>query len=89
MKTELKVSVPAEAKVFLAGTATSQTGKERVYASNRLKAGQQWNGYTVRVELQRDGQTLVKERTLDITGGQTYDLAFEFEQQVDQLASLD
>jgi uncharacterized protein (TIGR03000 family) len=86
-KTELKLSVPTEAKVFLAGAETAQTGVERTYATHRLNEGEKWDGYTVRVELEQDGKTVVREETLSITGGGTYELAFDFSKAEDQLAS--
>lgn len=76
-QTELKLNVPAGAKVTLAGAATEQTGETRSYTTDSLAPGQKWNGYTVRVELEQDGKTLVEEKTLDIEGGKTYELAFE------------
>lgn len=86
-KTELKISVPAEAKVFLAGSATSQTGTERTYTTHRLGEGETWDGYTIRVELEQDGEKLVREETLSIKGGEVYELAFDFEKSEDQLAA--
>ncbi len=85
-KTELKVSVPAEAKVFLAGAPTEQTGTLRSYSTNKLAAGQTWSGYTIRVEMELDGQPVVREETLEIEGGQTYELAFNFENEAEVLA---
>jgi uncharacterized protein (TIGR03000 family) len=76
-KTELKLHVPAEAKVTLAGAATKQTGEVRTYATSGLKTGQKWNGYTVRVELEQEGKTLTEEKTMDIEGGKSYELSFE------------
>jgi uncharacterized protein (TIGR03000 family) len=76
-QTELKLSVPANAKVTLAGAPTEQTGDVRSYTTSSLAPGQKWNGYTVRVELEQDGKTLVEEKTLDIEGGKSYELAFE------------
>lgn len=76
-ETELKLNVPAGAKVTLAGAPTEQTGEVRSYTTNSLAPGQKWDGYTVRVELEQDGKTLVEEKTLDIEGGKTYELAFE------------
>lgn len=76
--TELKVVVPAGAQVFLSGTATKQQGTLRSFITKRLASGQAWDDYTVRVELEQDGQKLVKERTLTVVGGQTYELAFDF-----------
>ena len=87
-KTELKVSVPAEAKVYLAGAETSQTGESRTFATDRLAAGQTWDGYVVRVELTRDGQKIVKEETLSIEGGQSYELAFTFDEADTRIASV-
>ena len=77
-KTELKLSVPENARVLLAGSPTKQTGAERTYITSQLVEGQEWEGYTVRVELERDGKQLVQERTLKVTGGQAYELAFDF-----------
>jgi uncharacterized protein (TIGR03000 family) len=76
-KTELKLHVPEQAKVTLAGAATKQTGEVRSYSTSGLNPGQHWDGYTVRVELEKDGKTLSEEKTLDIEGGKTYELSFE------------
>ena len=89
VKTELKVHVPADAKVYLAGAATSQTGEQRVYASSQLRPGQTWTGYTVRVEWHHDGRKEVQQRTLDIVGGENYELEFDFAAASDQLAMAD
>jgi uncharacterized protein (TIGR03000 family) len=85
--TQLKLHVPANAKVTLAGAPTQQTGEVRTYASTLLKPGQKWDGYTVRVELEQDGKTMVEERTLDIEGGQSYELAFEMKGESTQVAA--
>jgi len=88
--TELKLSVPETARVLLAGSPTQQTGAQRTFSTNLLSNGQQWDGYVVRVEFERDGKQLVQERTLKITGGQSYELAFDFEvDQAVQVAQLD
>jgi uncharacterized protein (TIGR03000 family) len=86
-KTELTVTVPENAKVFLAGSPTDQTGIVRTYATHRLNDGQTWDDYTIRVEVEMDGQTEVREETLSITGGESYELAFDFENDADQLAA--
>jgi uncharacterized protein (TIGR03000 family) len=87
IKTELKITVPEDAKVFLAGAETDQTGAVRTYTTHRLGDGQTWDGYTVRVELQQDGETLVREETLTVKAGETYELAFDFDGESEQLAS--
>lgn len=86
--TELTLHVPAEAKVTLAGAPTRQTGESRTYATTALTAGQEWSGYVVRVEMERDGQTLVEEKTLSIVGGESYELTFDFAEPGAQVASL-
>lgn len=90
VKTALNVTVPAEARVFLSGAETKQTGAERSFVTQQLAAGEQWSSYTVRVELEQDGKKLVQERTLMIEGGESYELAFDFSQQdALQVAQLD
>lgn len=86
--TDLTLHVPAGAKVTLAGAVTRQTGETRTYATSSLAPGQEWNGYVVRVELEQNGQTLVEEKTLSLTGGQAYELSFDFAGSEAQVASL-
>ena len=86
--TELQVEVPAGAKVYLAGVATKQEGTSRKYVTTRLAEGAEWQNYTVRVELQRDGKRVTQEKTLQVTGGQSYQLAFDFDTADSQLALL-
>lgn len=90
VETEVKVRVPEDARVFLSGSPTKQTGTLRTYSSTQLAVGQQWGDYTVRVELDRDGQTLVREKKLTVEGGGSYELAFNFDSPATaQLAQLD
>jgi uncharacterized protein (TIGR03000 family) len=86
--TDLTLHVPAEAKVTLAGAATHQIGELRTFATDSLTRGQEWAGYVVRVELERDGKTLVEEKTLSIVGGENYELKFDFADGAAQVASL-
>lgn len=86
-RTELKLTVPENAKVFLAGSPTDQTGSVRTYVTHRLSAGQTWAGYTVRVEAEVNGKTEVREEKLAIVGGKSFELAFDFENSADQLAA--
>jgi uncharacterized protein (TIGR03000 family) len=88
-ETDLTLHVPADAQVTLAGAATKQTGELRSYTTTALTSGQQWSGYVVRVELERDGQSIVKEKTLDVVGGGSYELTFDFAEPATQVASLD
>lgn len=76
-KTTLKLNVPADAKVTLAGVPTKQTGELREFATNKLAAGQTWSNYNVHVELTRDGKTYSQDRTILLTGGQSQELSFD------------
>jgi uncharacterized protein (TIGR03000 family) len=74
VKTQLTLHVPADAKVTLAGIATKQTGEVRQYSTTKLTAGQIWDGYTVVVEMEKDGQVVREERTIKLKGGQPQEL---------------
>ncbi len=76
VKTELKLRVPADAKVTLAGVATKQTGEVRQFATSNLASGQAWQNYQVVVEMNRDGKPVREERTITLVGGQTQELSF-------------
>jgi|GEM_PF-3151499 len=90
VKTEVKVQVPEDATVFLLGSPMKQTGKLRIFSTSQLAAGQEWADYTVRVEVVRNGQTLVREKKLTVEGGGSYELAFKFDLTATaQLAQLD
>lgn len=90
VRTELKLNVPEDAEVYLAGSPTTQMGSSRTYVTTQLKSGQQWDNYTVRVEWAQDGKQLVKEQALSVVAGQSYEMAFEFEEVQDsvQVAQL-
>jgi uncharacterized protein (TIGR03000 family) len=78
-KTRLTLHVPSDAVVTLAGVPTKQTGEVRLYTTTRLASGQVWGDYKVVVSLERDGQTLREERTLQLTGGQAQELSIDFD----------
>jgi uncharacterized protein (TIGR03000 family) len=81
----LAVDVPADAKVFVNGKATTSTGTHRVYASYGLKSGYAYN-YEVKVELVRDGQTLTETKHVRLIAGDNQQLAFDFNKTDAQLA---
>jgi uncharacterized protein (TIGR03000 family) len=87
VRTSVTLHVPAEAKLILAGSESPSTGEVREFSTTKLAPGQIWDGYTIRVELERDGQTVTREKTLSLVAGQTYDLSFDFDStDVAQLA---
>lgn len=77
-ETVLTLVVPEDAQVTLAGNATKVTGNVRTYRTTRLSPGEQWDNYTVRVTVNRDGRELSKEQTISLRGGSEEKLAFEF-----------
>jgi uncharacterized protein (TIGR03000 family) len=76
--TVVRLHVPSDAQVTLAGNATTGTGDVRTFRTKQLKPGQQWAGYTIRVTAVVGGQTVSKERTIDVTAGSTNELTFDF-----------
>lgn len=78
--TVVKLNVPADAKVSLAGNETAGEGSVRTFRTNQLKAGQQWADYTVRVTTEVNGQPVSKERTVNVQAGSTIELTFEFDE---------
>ena len=84
-ETSLTVHVPSDAKVYLAGNPTKASGEKRVFRTTGLSGSKAWDGYTVRVELQRGGRTVTKEETITLKAGQSQELSFNFDG--DQIAS--
>lgn len=74
----LAVNVPADAKVFVNGQATTSTGESRQYVSRSLSEGASYT-YEVRAELVRNGKVEQVTKTVDVRAGQTSQLAFDFE----------
>ena len=75
--TKLVLNVPAEAKVTLAGVDTRSSGATREFVTSLL-TGSSWTDYSVRVELQRDGETLVDERTVTLYPGDHQVMTIDF-----------
>ena len=76
VETVVTLIVPEDAKVELAGAETGLQGPRRVFATKRLAKGQTWSDYAVSVSWQRDGQTITKQKSLTIQGGESYELEF-------------
>jgi uncharacterized protein (TIGR03000 family) len=79
IETSLTLHVPSDAKVYLAGNATKANGETRVFRTTGLNGGKAWDGYTVRVELDRGGRTVTKEETITLKAGQSQELRFDFD----------
>ncbi|MCH8042263.1 MAG: TIGR03000 domain-containing protein [Planctomycetes bacterium] len=85
VETTVSIQVPANAKVFLAGSPTKSTGRERTFTTTRLTAGQAWENYTVRVVADVNGQSVTQSRTIKLIGGEDQTLTFRFAE--DKLAA--
>jgi uncharacterized protein (TIGR03000 family) len=79
LETKLTVKVPSDAKVYLAGNETAAQGETRVYRTTGLKAGKSWSGYVIKVELERGGRTIVKEKQIDLRAGENQEIEFDFD----------
>jgi uncharacterized protein (TIGR03000 family) len=77
--TTLTVHVPADAKVFLAGSETSSAGAVREFTTSRLATGQSWDNYTIRVTFQVGEQTVSREKTITLNAGDDQVVSFETE----------
>ncbi len=70
------VDVPADAKVFVNGHATTSTGEHRQYVSHGLENGMRYE-YQVRVEVVHDGKVQSDTKTVELTAGSQASLAFD------------
>jgi uncharacterized protein (TIGR03000 family) len=77
--TKLTLTVPASARVTLAGAETKQTGVEREYVTTKLAKGEAWDNYQIRVDVEQDGKVVSQERTISLRGGESQEIAFDFE----------
>ncbi len=78
-RTTLILRVPQDAKVTLAGRETKASGPVREFSTTKLASAGQWIDYPVRVEIERDGETLVRQRTITLAAGETLEETFDFD----------
>lgn len=77
--TVVKLHVPENATVNLAGNETKGSGAVRTFRTTQLKPGQRWENYTVRVTAEINGQKMSRERTINVQAGSNNELSFEFD----------
>jgi uncharacterized protein (TIGR03000 family) len=80
--TSLTVRVPDGARVTLEGRSTEATGEVRTFMTRELRDGQRWEGYRVVVELEQEGRVETSAKTIDLVGGKSHELSFDFSPQV-------
>jgi uncharacterized protein (TIGR03000 family) len=85
--TTVAVQVPADAKVTLAGVETDESGSTRIFSTDSLREGQSWKNYRVVATLERNGETVTREQTLDVVAGEVYQIKFDFDGTDTRVAS--
>lgn len=78
LETTVTVRVPEQAKVELAGHPTNASGTVRTFATSSLEEGKVWSDYVIRVSLDRNGQTVTKEKKIDLKAGDNVNFEFDF-----------
>jgi uncharacterized protein (TIGR03000 family) len=77
------VSLPADAKLTVDGTATQSTDSVRAFVSPPLQAGKDYQ-YTLRAEVTRDGKKVERTRDVNVRAGRTSEVNFDFDGSVPQ-----
>ncbi len=80
--TTLKLHVPEDAHVTLAGQETAIKGATRVFRTDRLGQGESWKDYTIRVTVVRDGEEITRERMATIKAGETHEMSFLVDEEM-------
>jgi uncharacterized protein (TIGR03000 family) len=86
--TTLRLHVPTDAAVTLAGSPTKATGAVRIFTTNVLASGQTWDDYKIEVSVERDGQIVKQEKTLSLVAGQSRTVRFDFD-AASRIAAID
>jgi uncharacterized protein (TIGR03000 family) len=74
------VNLPANAKLFVDGAATTSTSASRVLVTPALPADQQFT-YNLKAETVINGQTVVQQQQVTVQGGQQTPVSFKFDTQ--------
>ncbi len=78
-KTTLRLHVPSDAEVSIAGSATKSTGPVREFSTRRLAEGEKWDDYVIRAEVKREGRSLVRQLSISLSSGESRDLTIDFD----------
>jgi uncharacterized protein (TIGR03000 family) len=76
---QLKVRVPADARIIVNGQLTTSTGRDRRYVSRGLEQGRNYR-YELRAEIKREGRTVHRTRVVTLTAGKQTDVTFRFDE---------
>ncbi|MEM6363782.1 MAG: TIGR03000 domain-containing protein [Planctomycetota bacterium] len=79
LETMIRLYVPADAEITLAGNRTSGTGTVRTFRTTQLAEGEAWEDYTIQVVVSKDGRRLSQQRTVSVDAGDSIELTFDFD----------
>jgi uncharacterized protein (TIGR03000 family) len=87
-RTTLKVRLPAEAKLYLAGREMKTAGDVREFSTSKLPSGSEWTTYDVRAVLVREGLEEVRTQQVSLAGGESREITINFDapQVADKIA---
>ena len=74
------VNLPANARLIVDGTATKSTSERRTLVTPELEAGATYV-YTLRAEIVVDGETVAQVQEVNVRGGETSTVRFNFSTQ--------
>ena len=77
VKTSLTLHVPADAKVWLAGSETASAGAERHFETANLAPGQSWRNYEIRVATTVDGRERTVSKVITLAAGDSVELTLD------------
>ncbi len=74
------VTLPSEARLTVDGIATRSTSERRTFFTPAIETDADYV-YTLRAELNRDGNAVAQSRDVTVRGGQTTNVPFTFSAQ--------
>jgi len=77
VQTLVTLHVPAEARVWIEGQATTKQGAIREFRTQALAHGESWEGYEVKVAVTIDGRQIEAVKRVDLVGGRDLDLSID------------
>ena len=76
---DLRVFLPADAKLYLAGHKTKTTGEVREFSTTKLPNGSELATYAIRAVVDRDGHEEVREQTVSLKAGESREVTISFD----------
>ena len=86
--TNLILTVPADAEVWIAGQRTTAEGAVRRFSTTDLPQGHTWSDYEIRVVTNHGGMERSTVRTVTLTGGQSLELSIDPEPPVSGVTTM-